>query len=161
MKKSIIDVTLNKKEDYINQFNNKRISPNLSEYILSECRKFKPRDKFEIYISHIFSMTKQEKNELVDMIRENYGVDIHEIKVLSEKRVIFDLISILIGIVFLFFSVIVKNIPVVSEVLVIIGWVPIWEAMYSIFFGGLKNRLLRKRLKKLTNCKIKFIQNEK
>ena len=100
-------------------------------------------------------------NELVDMIRENYGVDIHEIKVLSEKRTIFDLISILIGIVFLFLSMLVKNIPVVSEVLVIFGWVPIWEAMYSMLFGGFKNRLLLKRLKKLTNCKIKFIQNEK
>jgi len=161
MKKNIIEVTLNKKEDYINKFHNKRISPKLSEYILSECRTFKPRDKFEIYISHSFVMTKQEQNELVDMIRENYGVDIHEIKVLSEKRIAFDLVSILIGIVFLFFSVLVKNIPVVSEVFVIFGWVPIWEAMYSILFGGVKNRLLLKRLKRLTNCKIKFIQNEK
>ncbi len=161
MKKNIIEVTLGKKEDYINKFHNKKISQELSDYILNECKNFKPYQKFEICIFHKFSMTTQDQNELVDMIRENYGVDIHEIKVLTEKRMIFNMLSVLIGIVFLFLSVLTKNIPVINEVLVIIGWVPIWEAIYNMLFGGLKNNILTKRLKRLTNCQIKFIENEK
>lgn len=155
MKKNIIEVTLKGREDYINRFHDKKISPELSEYILNECKAFKPREKIEIHII-TDKMNDEERNELVDMIRENYGLDIQEALILAEKTNVLNLWCILIGVFFLFLSISLNKIFVISEVLLIFGWVPIWEAMYNMLFGGLQNRLMIKRLKRLTNCQIVF-----
>lgn len=155
MKKNIIEVFIKEKKDYINKFHDKKICPELSDYILNECKAFNPRKKVEIHvISNIMNVKDQE--EFVDMIRENYGLDIREAQILSGKKNVLNLLCILIGIAFLFLSILSKGIFVVSEVLLIFGWVPIWEAMYNMLFGGLKSRILIKRLKKLTDCRIIF-----
>ena len=47
----IINIELNKKEDYINKFNNKRISSDLDSYILNEIKTVKLIDKITIEIN--------------------------------------------------------------------------------------------------------------
>lgn len=46
--KNIIEITLNEKEDYLNKFNHKRISKDLNDYILEECRRIDLNDSIEI-----------------------------------------------------------------------------------------------------------------
>lgn len=46
---------------------------------------------------------------------------------------------------------------VISEVILVIGWVAIWEAAYTWLFENSKNRIKTKRLKQLAKCKINFI----
>lgn len=159
MKQNIIEVVLNSKEDYINQFHNKKISKELSDYILNESKAFKPNEKLEI---HVFSnnMSIEEKHEFIDMVRENYGIDIRELCILSEKKNISNLLCLLFGIIALFLNLLVDIIPIVSEFVLIFGWVLIWEGIYNMLFDGLKTRIMIKRLKNLTSCKIKFIEKK-
>ena len=98
MKQNIIEVVLNSKKDYISQFHDKKISKELSDYILNECKAFKPNEKLEI---HVFSnnMSAEEKHNFIDMVRENYGIDIRELCILSEKKNISNLLCLLFGII--------------------------------------------------------------
>ncbi len=161
MAKSIIEVTLPSKEDYLNKFHSNKISFELSDYILSECKAIHPNDSLEIHITCDFPISKEEQKNLIDMIRENYGTDIHEMYILVEKTKIINLLAFLMGIIFLFINLFVNFIPVVSEIILIFGWVLIWESIYNILYGGLKNRLMIHRLKRLTSCKIYFKENKK
>lgn len=159
MKQNIIEVVLNSKKDYISQFHDKKISKELSDYILNESKAFKPNEKLEI---HVFSnnMSVKEQHEFIDMIRENYGIDIRELCILSEKKNVSNLLCLLFGILALFLNLLVDIIPIVSEFILILGWVLIWEGIYNILFDGLKTRIMIRRLKNLTSCKIKFIEKK-
>jgi len=154
--KNIIQITLNEKEDYLNKYNDKRISKELNDYILEECKAVELKDSIEIQINTNFEMCEKEKNNLVDMIRENYGVDISDIEILLRRLYILNTIMIFIGIIFLVIYFLSSNIPVVSEFILIIGWILIWEGINNIMYQSVKNAIKIKRRKKLTNCKIKF-----
>ena len=154
--KNIIEITLNRKDDYLNKYNEKRISKELNDYILEECRGIDLKNNIEIHINTNFEMNDEEKNNLVDMIRENYGVDISDIEELLKKLYIINTIMILAGIVFLIIWFISSNIPVLSEFILIIGWILIWEGINNIMYQTVKNAIKIKRRKKLTNCKIVF-----
>jgi hypothetical protein len=151
-----IDVYLNNKSDYINQFHNSRISPELSNYIKEECKSIAPREKFEINIYSNSPLSKLEQQELVNMIRENYGLDVRELYLISDKNKIVSLLCLLFGIMILFVYVLIDIVPILSEIVLIIAWVLIWEAIYNLLFGEVKNKIQIKRLKKLTKCKIVF-----
>ena len=154
--KNIIEITLNKKEDYLNKFNHKRISKELNDYILEECRVVELKDSIEIHISTNFEISEEEKNCLVTMIRVNYGIDISDIKSLLKKLYILNIIMILTGIIFLVIWFLSSNIPVISEFILIVGWILIWEGIINIMYQSVKNTIKIKRRKKLTNCKIIF-----
>lgn len=160
MVKNIIKVILNKEEDYINKFHNQRISTELSDYILSESKAFKPNEKIEIHIITKNKMDSHKQKELVDMIRANYGMSVQEAYIISEKSKMIDLLCFLVGIICLFLSMTLDIFPIVSEVLSILVWVLLWEVLYNILFDGLKNRIMIKHYKRLTKCKIVFIENK-
>ena len=158
--KNIIEITLNEKEDYLNKFNNKRISKDLNDYILEECKAMDLNDSIEIQINTNFKMSEEEENNLVDMIRENYGVDISDIESLLKKLYVLNSLMIFVGIVILAIWFISSNIPVLSEFILIIGWILIWEGINNIMYQSVKNTIKIKRRKKLTNCKIVFNKNK-
>lgn len=153
--KNRIDVYLQEKESYINQFHKERISPELSDYILEECKNLSLKETFEIHI-HSKEFNKEEQLHFVDMLRQNYGVDIQELNLIAEKSKLMSLSCILMGIFILFFYILIDIVPVLSEIVLIIAWVLIWEGVYNLLFDGMKNRIQIKRLKKLTRCKIIF-----
>lgn len=154
--KSIINITLNSKSDYLSKYNDKRISRELNDYILEECKSINLDNNLEIHVKTNFEMSDIEKNDLVDMIRENYGIDIREIEMLSKRLFIFNCISVILGIIFLAIYFFSEGIPVISEFILIIGWLLIWEAASNMVFQNIKNRTKIKRRRKLTECKITF-----
>lgn len=152
--KNIIEVTLTKKEDYLNKYNNKRISKELNDYILEECKAIDLKNNIELQINTKFKMEEKEKNHLVDMIRETYGLDISDVEELLKKLYFINFLMIISGIIILILWFIMKNVPVISEFILIIGWILIWEGINNIMYQTAKNTIKIKRRKKLTNCKI-------
>lgn len=151
-----IDVYVENKSCFQNQFHKERLSPELSAYILEECKTASLKEKIEIHIYCKEELDKREQTYLIDMIRRNYGIDIQELLLYTEKNRLISLICILVGIFILFIYLFVDIIPILSEVILIIAWVFIWEGIYNLLFDGIKNEIYRKRLKKLTECKILF-----
>ena len=75
----IINIHLNERTDYINKYNQRILSYDLSNYILEELKGINTKEKIKFNIKSDFVMSDLEKTNLVDMIRNNFGADISEI----------------------------------------------------------------------------------
>ena len=78
MKNNIIEVFIIDKEIFYNSFNNKKLSSDLGNYIYNEALIFNRNESFQINIKTKFDLAKNEKNEMVDRIREYFGLRIRE-----------------------------------------------------------------------------------
>lgn len=154
-----IDVTLNSFEDSTSKFNNNTLNEELSNYIFKECTGINLKNNIIIRIKPEFNITDIQKEKLVDMIRANYGLDISENLIHVKYENVKKLLLMIFGIIFVLLSELITldYIFIIKEVLLIIGWVGIWEAVYSLIFVDLKKKFEMKRLKQLTTCKIEFI----
>lgn len=157
-----INVIINDFNDVCNKFNNMILSEDLSKYIYDECKGKSLKSNVKINIKSLSKLNNNQKNKIVDMIRSNYGIDIKEnmlyIKQTNIKGIILFIIGILLIIIYNILSNF--NLASLSEIVLIISWVMIWEAVYNYIFLETQKIIENKRLKKLTNCKIKFIEDD-
>ena len=152
---NIIKIHIKKQEDYKNTYNERILSYELSNYILEELKGIDVKRKIKFIISSDFNMEELEKNNLVDMIRNNYGADISEIINLSKKEQLANYIILLIGIIFLTLYSILE-IELLSEFILILGWVFIGESICNFLYKGIdkKHKILRR--KQIVNEKVLF-----
>ncbi len=100
-------------------------------------------------------MTEEEKEEFVDMLRENFRTDVSEIMNINKKN-ISNLITLLIGIFLMIIYCIDYKTVFIKELILIIGWGFLWEATYNFFFKGIETRLKIIRRKQIISGKIEF-----
>ena len=153
-----IELVINDKEEFCNSFNNKKLSSDLGNYIYNEALIFNRNESFQINIKTKFDLAKNEKNEMVDMIREYFGLRIRETINYYKFNRLKKLLLFLLGIILITIShfVSVNNEFLISEVFLIIGWVAIWEVFDNILLVETKKKFKLNRYKKLVNCKINF-----
>ena len=157
-KETIINMTFDEKDDYISQFNENKLSNKLSNYILDECRGKPLENKITLNIKMNYRISNKEKEEFIKMIHNNYKDDLKEYMLILKRSIIKKIIIFFIGVVLIYlayFKDIMDN-EVISEIILIIGWVAIWEVAYTWFFESDKNRIMVKRLKQLIKCNINF-----
>lgn len=122
-----IRVDIDNKEDIFNKFNNQQISEELGDYIYNCAKMFPTNKKITIYINNSVIFSKEEKQQLVDGIREYYGLLVKKkmfyTKFNKLKRIILFLIGILLIILSDSFSHIIKFL--LPELFLIAGWVAI------------------------------------
>lgn len=152
---NIIKIHLKESDDYKNTYNDQIISYDLSNYILEELKGINLKQKIKFIITSDFEMSKQEKENLVDMMRKNFGSDISEIGNAARKYMMSNYLILFIGIIFiLLYSLL--NIDVISEFILIFGWVFIGEAICNFFYKGIENKYHIMRRKQIVNAKIFF-----
>lgn len=167
MKKEMqIKITLNKKEDYKNSFNEKELSENLSNYIYESCRGKEPTVVPTLLITTKFKMNEEERETLISMIRKNFGLKIQEEEINLKYSIWWKNIMFLIGVILLAISYLLEQLHgyITSQVVLILAWVMIWEVVYAYFFENVKKKVKIKRLKQLTIAPITIreeIKNEK
>lgn len=96
------------------------------------------------------------KEEIINKIHNNYKTDLNEQLLMIKYSNIKNFVISLLGILFLYLYYFIKINFVLSEMILIVGWVAIWEAVYAWLFVRDKDNIKIKRLKKLANCEIKF-----
>lgn len=157
--KETIVLTLDNENVYKNPFNENKLSDALSNYILEECKGFDYNSEIEIHIKTNFDVKREEKISIINMIRSSYVNDIKENDVYMNHLIRRNIVFFLGGCLFTAYSfVIEKASPILSEIVLIIGWIGIWEVVYSIFFSESKKRMEKKRLRQLANSKIIFFK---
>lgn len=157
--KETIVLTLDNENIYKNPFNENKLSDALSNYILEECKGFDYNSEIEIHIKTNFDVKREEKINIINMIRTNYGNEIKENDVYMNHLIRRNILFFLGGCLFTAYSFLVEDVSVIlSEIILIIGWIGIWEVVYSIFFSESKKRLETKRLRQLANSKIIFFK---
>ena len=158
-KETIIEISFDEKDDYINQFNENKLSNNLSNYILDECKGKSLDNRITLNVKVNFKISTSDKEKFVTMIHENYKSDLEEYMLILKHSHLKKIIIFFIGVIliYLYYFQDISHNKVISEVILVIGWVAIWEVAYTWLFENSKNRLTIKRLKQLTRCKINFI----
>ena len=151
-----IQIYLNDKKDYISKFNQERISKELYGYIKNEVKLININKKINIEITSKFSLTDKEKETLALNIKNTSEEELNDIKVLEEKVILKDLLLLLRGIIIIFIYFILKNTPIISEVILIIGWLFIWEAIARLLFAGTERKIQKQRLKQIIYSDIDF-----
>ena len=144
--KNII-VNLKKEEDLYNKYSD-NVSRDLLDYLINEARYTKGDIKVTINttldISNIESLIKE---GLLKMSNETRKLDIiHDM-----KQVMF----LIIGVVFLIISSFIFY-DVIKEIIVIAGWVAIWEVVDIALNVDSKSMASRKLIKRLMNSKIEI-----
>jgi len=158
--KNIIKIHLKTKEKYKNEFNEEILSYELSNYILEETKGIPTKQKIKFEILPEFEMEELEKNNLVDMIRNNFGADISEIINLARKQRIINCLILTIGIIFILIYSTLKT-SLLSEFSLILGWVFLGEAICNILYKEVESRHKIARRKQIVNAKVLFNEIQK
>lgn len=158
MKEDYIKVVINDYKDIVNPFNEELLSNEFADYIYSQSALFSLKTRIKILIQ-VPNLEKEKHLKLFDEIHAYFGKKVQENLIYSNRNRIKQLILVFIGIVFILISYhfIVYEQALLKEILLIAGWVSIWEAIYSVLFTETKRRFKIKRLKQLSKCRIEFI----
>lgn len=152
---NIIKIHLKEKQDYKNTYNDQILSYDLSNYILEESKNINTKQHIKFVITSDFKISEKEKEDLVDMIRKNFGTDIGEIINLSKKEKLINLLIFFTGIIFVLLYYIIA-LEVLSEFTLILVWVFLGETICNFLYNGLENKLKITRRKQIINAKVVF-----
>lgn len=153
---SLLSVHIENIDDYTSAYNSKRLNPDLLAYILEENKGIPFHYDIQIKVSSSKPFSKKEQINFIDILRSNLGEDIKESYLELKLTYIRAIILSLIGILAILLSYLFSTPELFSEVLLIIGWVGVWEACYIFLFDNMQRRIKIKRFKRLVNAKVSF-----
>lgn len=158
MNKNVINLTIQSKEDFYDKFNTNQLSKELGDYLYNNNLQFPFKEPLSIRIITTFKLEKKDQEEIVDMIREYFGLSIRETLNYYKFNRVKKLILFILGIVLICCAHFteLRHDFIFSEVLLIVGWVAIWEVFENILLVETKKRFKLKYLKRLVQCKILF-----
>ena len=117
-------VNLNKKSDFYNKFNNHKINEKLSDYIYNESLEGSCKDKIIINIDSKVKISDDEKQDMIDIIRKNYGIMVQDLLYSYEKEQDKKAILLVIGIalIILYYTGFAS---ILKDVILMFGWLAI------------------------------------
>ena len=162
MENNIIEVDIKSRDGIFNPFNENQISEELGNYIFRNSKKGEFNSKLIINIDNKILFTDDEKEKIVDAIREYFGLLVRTKLAYSRFNSVKKLGLFMIGIILMLLSNVTRDGLgfLIPEVVSIAGCVAIWEAVYIILFVDNKNRFEIRKLKELTMCEINFINDK-
>lgn len=146
----IIEIDLFNKDDLYEKYNKKNVSRDLIDYLVKTAMFFGKKDKIKI----VFNDSLNERVDYIALLKNtikseyNYSLKKHR------YNNIMQLIYFLFGVIILFISNFLDSTLIFKELLVIGGWVLIWEMIELEIFTDLEEQKKRKILKRLLNSKI-------
>lgn len=146
--KSII-VNIRRERDLYEKYSNE-VSSDLLEYLVDEARV---KDDVEIIVN-----TRLDIKDIDKLIKEGLENSYKDTKVIDKFYDNKQIILFIVGMLFLIFSTITKP-EVIKELILIIGWVAVWEVLDIAINVDSKQKYNRKIINKLINCKIKVNNN--
>ena len=148
--KKIIEIDLNSKEDLLERYNNKRISKDLVEYLINETNFVSKKDSVVIQINNNIKADIDIAKYLINGLKDEYESTIRS----HLKNNIIQLVLFFLGIFFLFLSTQINSSDIWKEILLIGGWVPIWEMIDLELFNDFRGRKRKRILQKLMDSQI-------
>ena len=165
MKKIIntININLNHNDDACSKFNDNILSKDLGNYIYEQYSGFKKDGEIKIIISSDEQMNDLVKLKLKNMIMEYFKSNITDLNRIHNKIYIKSFLLSIIGICLIiiahFFNI--SHEFIVSEVLMIAGWVSLWEVFDNIVFKESKWHSKYNAFRKLIKSEIVFEEDGK
>ena len=146
----VIEIDLICNDDLYEKYNRKIVSNDLVNYIITSAYNTKKKDKIKIIINNSIGISS------VSLIKEGLKKEYEKSYLIYYKNNIVQIIYLLIGIIALFVSSIMDG-NIFKEIILIGGWVLIWEMIELEIFSDVKEKRKRIILKKILNSE--FIEN--
>ena len=149
MMEKVIEINLVEEEDLYEKYNRNIISKELINYMIRMSNTFSKKETIKIMI-HNVKKGKNIEAKIKDKLLEEYEMCLKEYK----HNNLIQFIYLLIGIGLLFLYALVSRGTVIKEILLIAGWVVIWDTIEIEMFTDSQNKKRRKILKKLITSEI-------
>lgn len=147
-----IEIYINTEEDLLEKYNHKLVSCELIDYIIIKSKNYFKEDKVVLSIEN---NTKYSNENVEKLIKNGLKVELKNSTKIRDLNNVKQVILLFLGILFLFFSTLINDV-IFKEVLIVIGWFPIWEVMDIEFFTDTKEKRKRSIINKLLVSKIEF-----
>lgn len=151
-----IDVYVYKKEYLLETYDEKSVSNDLIEYIINKTFYCKKNEQVSIVL-HVTEDTKGCTSLIQKGLEDEYYKNIQNHNIVNFKQIIL----LLMGICMLFISTLYDDSKIINEIILIGGWVPIWEAVELELLTDTSGRKRHKQLKKLLHCNIEEVIDER
>ena len=148
-----IDIYINGKSDLIENYSANEVSNNLIQYMISKVKMLKKKEEFNLNLY----VTKETKG-CSSLIKEGLRTEYNRSKMLHKIIDLKQIVLLILGIIVLVTSTIFTNVEIVREVIIIIGWVPIWEAVELELFNDSSESNKRRCIKKLLTTEFNEIE---
>lgn len=159
---TLININLDKEEMFYSEYNNQKLSRSLSDYIIHECYGEPIKNNIVINIYCDFKITKDDEEKMINMIRTNYQMYIQDEEFYLNQEYGKEIILFGVGIILLvLYYIIFNKVVLFSEIILILGWLAIWESTSNYLFVIGNKKLKITRLKKIKEAQINFIDNKK
>lgn len=149
----IINIDILKEEFILEKYNTKKVNKNIIEYLIKEARFIAGYKEIKIIINNKCESNINIKEKIIEGLKEEYNI---VSKIFYQNNII-QIVMIFLGIGILFLSTLIKNNIIWKEVIIIIGWVPIWKTVDFELGKDFKGRKRKKIIKRL--LKSEFIEN--
>lgn len=144
-----IKINLRNEDDLLETYDNSVISSELINYIIDKAMNVNKYSDIKIIVNK-----NKIKLDIMSLIQDGLEREYNKSFMNYEKNNIIQGVLFLLGFVILIFSFILGDNGLWHEILLIIGWVPIWEMVHLELFTDFKERKKRAVLKKLMNSEI-------
>lgn len=155
-----INVNLSKKENFYSKYSSEKISKELKDFIYDECYGENYKNRITINIESKINLTDDEKHHMMDTIRKTFGLEVQDALYYSEKNQNKKTILLLVGIalIILYYA---NVISALRDIILIIGWLAIWDSINGLIFDTRDNFMRIRRLKELARARIYFSDSHK
>ena len=109
----IIEIDLNNKYDFIDKYNEKKLSNEVIEYIVKQAISKKKNRKIKIVINKKCRIDKDITKSIKERLKEEYNCSLKE----RDRNNIKQLIFFLLGLIFIFLSTLIASIEIISVLL--------------------------------------------
>ena len=146
-----IKIDIVNKSNLLEKYNENKISRDVIEYLIKEAMLIDRNEKAKIIINKDRSLFEHNCKELIKVgLKDEYKRSIEK----QHDNNIKQLYLFILGVILLFLSTIIKEEGIWKEILLISGWVPIWEIVKIEIFPDVEGRIKRKIIKKLLKSEI-------
>ena len=160
MKKKLnIEVDISEKKYFTSKYNENTLAPELKDYLLNEIIGYDINTKINININAKFKLTDEEKEHYKKIIIKEFKESNDELEYEIELGNIKKLTLLLIGISFVIASYFFGHAigEILEEIIIVFGWVALWEIAYAIFFTDASRKKKIKRNNQIIKANIKYI----
>ncbi len=147
--KKIINIDLIDKYDFLERYNQNKVSANFIEYLLKEAKYVSKETNIEININTSFQQDNL-KEMLINALKEEYNRNVFD----HHFNNIFQILLFFLGVFFLSLAALFKEGIIWKEIFLIWGWVPIWEMIELELFNDVRGRKRKFIIKKILDSKI-------
>lgn len=145
-----IKIDIVNKSDLLEKYDESKASREVVEYLIQAAMVVEESEKIKVMINKNSEIDENAKELVIEGLKDEFKRS----KRRNYKNNIKQIYLLFLGIFLLFLSTLIPEEGIWKEILLISGWVPIWEMIEMELFPDAEGRIRRRLIKKLLASEI-------